>query len=142
MKHHHDPKVGLSHGEARDANNLVGEACVTAPAGGTMRQCKLRLMILRSGTVPPGSGLCELRTLMAVPGRRTLVPTRAIRVSSRDGPLPWASGMLTTPRVLSRDLWVSAPALDPPNSDMLYVVLMGAWPYVPLPDVEPPPAQW
>ena len=49
------------------------------------------------------------------------------QISSRDAPLPWGSGMLIIPRVLSRDLWVSAPALDPPHSDMLSGARMGAW---------------
>ena len=55
---------------------------------------------------------------MAVPGRRTLVPTRAIEVSSRDGPLPWASGMLTYHQVLPWYPWTSAPARGPHYSDM------------------------
>ena len=86
--------------------------CVTAPAG-EMRRCKLRLRTCGSGTVPPGSGYCELRTLMAVPGRRRSVPTDLI-IAARDAPLPWGSG-LGTLRVLSRKPRLNPPGFESPG---------------------------
>ena len=53
---------------------------------------------MRQGSVPPPPGLCELRTLIAVPGWRSPVPTGLVVVRCRDAPLPWGSGIA---RVLS-----------------------------------------
>ena len=65
----------------------------------------------------------ELRTLMAVPGRRGSVPTD-LNIEARDAPLPWGSG-LGTLRVLPRKPRLNPPGFEPPGSDMLCVSAYG-----------------